>query len=109
MTGRVSTAPIADRPLHEQAASGRTHLTGVPERRPHGGRDGRIQVGVREDEPHVVPLLETDAVLAGEHPSDGHAGGNHLRTGGEDAVHHTGLPAVEHQQRMEVAVTGIDR
>ena len=62
----------------------------------------------REHQRHEVALLQTDAVLARQHSTGGHGDANDLLAGGVHAVHHAGFALVEHQQRVQVAVAGVE-
>ena len=66
------------------------------------------EVGLGEHERHVVPLLDADAVLARQHPAGGHAGPHDLLARGQHVLHHPRLALVEHQQRVQVPVAGVE-
>ena len=55
-----------------------------------------------------VALLQPDAVLAAEHAAGGDRAAHDLVAGGVDPLHHARLARVEHQQRVQVAVAGVE-
>ena len=78
------------------------------------GIEGRAQRGLRgevdggEHQRHQVALLQPDAVLAAQHTTGCHRRLDDLRASGVDPIHHAGLAPVEHQQRVKVAVAGVE-
>ena len=61
-----------------------------------------------EQQRHEVALLQPDAVLARQHAAGGHAHPHDLVAGGVHPLEHARLALVEHEQRMEVAVAGVE-
>ncbi len=57
---------------------------------------------------HVRLLLDADAVLAGQHPAGVERRGDDLRSRGVHPFEHARLAPVEQQQRMQVAVAGVE-
>ena len=95
------------------AAPGRArqHLAGVGqparvERRPQRGLRG--EVDRREHQRHQVALLEADAVLAAEHAAGRDRDAHDLLAGGVHPLHDARLAAVVDEQRVEVAVAGVE-
>ena len=87
------------------------HLGGVrqPGRVERGAqRRLRGEVGRGEHQRHQVALLEPDAVLAAQHPAGGDRHAHDLLAGGVHPLDHAGFALVEHQQRVQVAVAGVE-
>ncbi len=72
---------VVDLVLHDQPGPGGTHLTGVDERGRERVVDGRVEVGVREDDVRVLPAeFQRDALHAlGRHRHDLLSGGQTTR------------------------------
>ncbi len=62
----------------------------------------------REHQRHEVALLQADAVLARQHSTGGDRDAHDLFAGGVHTVHHPWLALVEHQQRVQVSVAGVE-
>ena len=62
----------------------------------------------REHQRHQVALLQPDAVLAAEHPAGLDRHPHDLLAGRVHALHHAGLAAVVDEQRVQVAVAGVE-
>ena len=67
-----------------------------------------IKVGIRENERHVLLLLQAHAVLAGQRPTDIDTGPQNLAAGFHDAGHGIGLPLVEEDARVQVAIARVE-
>ena len=68
----------------------------------------RQQVLGREQQRHELDLLDADAVLAGDAAAERDARVEDLVAGGEHALDLVGVALVEEQDRMDVAVAGVE-
>ena len=68
----------------------------------------RVEVVRREHPAHEIALLDADAVLARQHAAGFDRSQHDLLAGGVHLLEHAGLARVERQQRMEVAVAGVE-
>ena len=68
----------------------------------------RLEVDLAEHQRHEVALFETDAVLAGQHSPGRDRHPDDLFAGRVDAIHDARFALVEDQQRVEVAVAGVE-
>ena len=98
--------------VHVAAGGGiRQHLVRIRDQlriERHPQRLLRGQVDLGEHQRHQVTLLEADAVLAGQHPADRHRERDDLPPRLVHLVDHPRLPRVVHEQRVEVAVAGVE-
>ena len=85
--------------------SGIGHAVGV-EGLPQPGLG--VEVVRREDQRHVVALLQPDAVLARQHATRVYARGDDLLPRRHHPFEDAFGPAVEHDQGMQVAVAGVE-
>ena len=95
------TAPTA--PREDLVGVGETRRV---ERVPQPGL--RVEVVGHEDERHRVALLQADAVLAGQHAPGVDARAEDLVARGLHARPDPRLAGVERDQRVEVAVAGVE-
>ena len=68
----------------------------------------RVEVVRVEHERHEVALLEPDAVLAAQHAAGGDARAHDRLAGGVHPLPDPGLARVEHEDRVQVAVAGVE-
>ena len=67
-----------------------------------------VQVDLGELHAHQVALLDSDAMLAGQHAADAHAEPQDIGAEFLGAMQLVGIVGVEQDQRMEIAVTGME-
>ena len=67
-----------------------------------------VEVDLGELHAHQVALLDADAVLAGQHAADPHAEPQDIGAEFLGAVQLVGIVGVEQDQRMQVAVAGME-
>src|SRR6266850_1032594 len=85
--------------------AGITEILGV-EHRPHFLHGGQIQLS--EDQWHIFPLLDADAMLATETPSHGGADAENLCTGLQHSLALVGVAFIEQEQGVQVAIAGVE-
>ena len=67
-----------------------------------------VEIVVGEQPVHEPLLLDADAVLARQHAAGVERGGDDLGSRCVDPLEHALLPAVVDQQRVQIAVAGVE-
>ena len=96
---RRTGCPAAGSCAGSPAPTGRTRRAGGP---------AASRSSAREHQRHRVALLQADAVLTRQHATGGDARGEDLVAGAVHALPHARLAGVEHDQRVQVAVAGVE-
>lgn len=93
------------------AVQGRKHLSGIEQAlRVEGAFQTLllVEVDLAEHFRHQIALLDADAVLAGEHAAELDAGAQDVGAEGFGALDLAGLVGIVEDQRMQIAVAGME-